>query len=124
MPADTAYYACWLDCSGKTCVGIKRDKIESSQRGGSGAAHLTINASFLLRYAMRKEERTQTSEVRRLNKLVDALCGLYTRIAQRLGVHRTFVSRVARGERRSEPVETALAAEYKRAKQDFKPMKR
>lgn len=61
-------------------------------------------------------EKTQKSEVTKLNRLVDSLCGLYTRIARQLGVHRTFVSRVARGERRSKPVEKALAAEYQRFK--------
>jgi transcriptional regulator with XRE-family HTH domain len=59
------------------------------------------------------------SEIRKLNRLVDALCGLYTRVADRLGVHRTYVSRVARGERRSEPVEAALAAEYQRAREEL-----
>ena len=40
------------------------------------------------------------------------------RIARPFGVHRTFVSRVARGERRSEPIENALAAEYERVKRN------
>ena len=53
-------------------------------------------------------------KLRKLNTLVESLCGLYTRVAQRLGVHRSFVSRVARGERRSEPVEKALLSEYDR----------
>lgn len=50
--------------------------------------------------------------MKRLNRLVEAVCGIYTRVARRLGVHRSFVSRVAKGERRSEPVERALVAEY------------
>ncbi len=40
--------------------------------------------------------------------------GLYARVARRLGVDRSYVSRVARGERRSKRVEEALRAELKR----------
>jgi hypothetical protein len=37
--------------------------------------------------------------------------GLYARVARRLGVDRSYVSRVARGERRSRRVERALQAD-------------
>ena len=37
--------------------------------------------------------------------------GVYTRIAKQLEVHPSYVSRVARGERRSEKIEQALKAE-------------
>ena len=57
----------------------------------------------------------KAAKLKKLNTLVETFCGLYTRVAQRLGVHRSFVSRVARGERRSEPVEKALLSEYDRA---------
>ena len=40
--------------------------------------------------------------------------GLYARVARQLGVDRSYVSRVARGERRSQRVEEALRAEVKR----------
>lgn len=40
--------------------------------------------------------------------------GLYSRVARRLGVDRSYVSRVARGQRRSQRVEEALRAEIKR----------
>ncbi len=40
--------------------------------------------------------------------------GLYARVARQLGVDRSFVSRVARGERRSKEVEEALQKELKR----------
>jgi DNA invertase Pin-like site-specific DNA recombinase len=58
--------------------------------------------------------QAQSSQVkiRKLNGLIERLCGIYSRVARQLGVHRTFVSRVARGERRSEPIEDALVAEY------------
>ena len=55
-------------------------------------------------------------KLKKLNALVESVCGIYTRVARRLGVHRSFVSRVARGERRSEPVEESLLAELKRVK--------
>jgi hypothetical protein len=61
------------------------------------------------------KEQSSQSKIKKLNGLVEALCGIYSRVARRLGVHRTFVSRVARGERRSESVEGALIDEYERA---------
>jgi DNA-binding transcriptional regulator YdaS (Cro superfamily) len=62
------------------------------------------------------KEQSSKAKIARLNRFVDTLCGIYSRVARRLGVHRTFVSRVARGERRSEAVERALVVEYERAK--------
>ena len=49
-----------------------------------------------------------------LNRYVQSLCGLYSRVARQLGVDRSYVSRVARGERRSEPIEQALVSEFDR----------
>jgi transcriptional regulator with XRE-family HTH domain len=46
--------------------------------------------------------------------------GLYSRVAKRLGVDRSYVSRVARGERRSERVEAALRAELRRIEKGLK----
>ena len=40
--------------------------------------------------------------------------GLYSRVALKLGVDRSYVSRVARGERRSPEIESALQVELKR----------
>jgi len=60
------------------------------------------------------KEQSPTAKLKKLNALVESVCGIYTRVARRLGVHRSFVSRVARGERRSEPVEEDLLAELKR----------
>jgi len=42
------------------------------------------------------------------------LAGLYTRVAKQAGVHPSYVSRVARGERRSERVSRAIADELAR----------
>ena len=61
-----------------------------------------------------KSGQTPTVKLKKLNGLVETVCGIYTRVARRLGVHRSYVSRVARGERRSEPVEEALLQEYDR----------
>ncbi|HEY6972008.1 MAG TPA: hypothetical protein VJA94_22545 [Candidatus Angelobacter sp.] len=63
-----------------------------------------------------KEETAQV-KITKLQRLIDTVCGIYSRVARRLGVHRTFVSRVAHGERRSEQVEDALADEYERVKE-------
>jgi hypothetical protein len=49
-----------------------------------------------------------------VNRYVQSLCGLYSRVARELKVDRSYVSRVARGERRSEPVERALSNEFDR----------
>jgi hypothetical protein len=46
--------------------------------------------------------------------------GLYSRVARQLGVDRSYVSRVARGERRSKVVEAALRTEVKRIEKDLK----
>jgi hypothetical protein len=62
------------------------------------------------------KEQSATAKLKKLNALVESVCGIYTRVARRLGVHRSFVSRVARGERRSEPVEDGLLAELERFK--------
>lgn len=45
---------------------------------------------------------------------VERYRGLYARVARQLGVDRSFVSRVARGERRSKEVEEALQKELRR----------
>lgn len=60
---------------------------------------------------MRREIEMQLA---RIHRLVDSLCGLYTRVAKRLKVDRSYVSRVARGERRSSQVEKALLSEFQR----------
>lgn len=60
------------------------------------------------------KDQSSKTKIKKLNRLIETVCGMYSRIARRLGVHRTFVSRVARGERRSPSVEDALVAEYDR----------
>ena len=55
-----------------------------------------------------------TNKMSVLNRYVQSLCGLYSRVARQLGVDRSYVSRVARGERRSAPIEHALTTEFDR----------
>src|SRR5580700_11422148 len=49
-----------------------------------------------------------------LAPLVSLFRGLYTRVAQKLGVDTSYVSRVARGERNSDAVTAALSEEMQR----------
>ena len=49
-----------------------------------------------------------------VNRYVQSLCGLYSRVARQLRVDRSYVSRVARGERHSEAVEQAISTEFDR----------
>jgi transcriptional regulator with XRE-family HTH domain len=56
-----------------------------------------------------------------LNRYIDSLCGLYSRIARQLNVDRSYVSRVARGERQSKQVEQALIAEFDRVTEEQSP---
>ena len=49
-----------------------------------------------------------------VNRYVQSLCGLYSRVARQLSVDRSYVSRVARGERHSDVVESALSHEFDR----------
>jgi hypothetical protein len=75
---------------------------------------IAINETGVGHKSAEMKEQSSRVKITKLNELVEALCGIYSRVARRLSVHRTFVSRVARGERRSEPVEGALVAEYER----------
>ena len=57
-------------------------------------------------------QRNDTAKLQKLKHYIESLCGIYSRIARRLGVDRTYVSRVAKGERRSPEVEAALIREF------------
>jgi transcriptional regulator with XRE-family HTH domain len=48
------------------------------------------------------------------------MCGIQQRVAEKLGVHRSYVSRVARGERSSNLVEAAIDAEMNEVFQRLK----
>ena len=58
-----------------------------------------------------------TAKLQKLKHYIESLCGIYSRIARRLGVDRTYVSRVAKGERRSPKVEDALIREFDRTQE-------
>jgi hypothetical protein len=53
-----------------------------------------------------------------VNRYVQSLCGLYSRVARQLSVDRSYVSRVARGERHSTVVEHAISTEFDRIMND------
>ena len=61
------------------------------------------------------------SKLRLLHRYVQSICGLYSRIARQLQVDRSYVSRVARGERRSPAVENALTDEFTRIMDEGAP---
>ncbi len=45
------------------------------------------------------EQNNGEGRLARINEHIKAVCGLYTKVARKLGLDRSFVSRVARGER-------------------------
>ena len=65
------------------------------------------------------KQKETGDKVSLLNRYVQAWCGLYSRVARQLKVDRSYVSRVARRERRSEPVERALTREFDRIMTEF-----
>ena len=58
------------------------------------------------------KEANGNSRLTKINEHIRAVCGLYSRVARKLGLDRSFVSRVARGERKSSEVESALISEF------------
>ncbi len=67
---------------------------------------------------MSQETHTARNQMPVVNRYVQALCGLYSRVARQMNVDRSYVSRVARGERRSDKIEHALLDEFSRITQD------
>lgn len=62
-------------------------------------------------------QENHTAKLQKLKHYIESLCGIYSRIARRLGVDRTYVSRVAKGQRSSPEVEEALVREFDRTQQ-------
>ena len=62
-------------------------------------------------------QNNQPAKLHKLRLYIESLCGIYSRIARRLGVDRTYVSRVAKGERRSREIEKALIREFDRSQE-------
>lgn len=70
--------------------------------------------------AYRKRRATHSTVIqfyRPVSTLVSLLRGLYGRVARKLRVHPSYVSRVARGERRSKRVENEIRLELRRIAQ-------
>ena len=63
---------------------------------------------------MMNDANTNGTKLSRLNRYVQSLCGLYSRVARQFSVDRSYVSRVARGERHSSEIEHALTSEFTR----------
>jgi hypothetical protein len=59
------------------------------------------------------------AKLKKLRQYIETLCGIYSRIARRLGVDRTYVSRVAKGERRSPKIESALVQEFDKSQENL-----
>jgi len=57
-------------------------------------------------------QKNRTAKLQKLTHIIESLCGIYSRIARRLGVDRTYVSRVAKGKRHSPKIEAALVREF------------
>jgi transcriptional regulator with XRE-family HTH domain len=62
-------------------------------------------------------KNTTTAKLQKLRHYIESLCGIYSRIARRVGVDRTYVSKVAKGERHSPEIESALIQEFERSQQ-------
>jgi DNA-binding transcriptional regulator YdaS (Cro superfamily) len=65
------------------------------------------------------EPQRAAKPVRKVHEFVQTVCGIYSRVARRLRVSPSFVSRVARGERQSPAVEKAVMQEFAEAKTDL-----
>ncbi len=72
---------------------------------------------------MRNRE-DQQEKLARIHRWIQLLCGLYSRVASRFRVDRSYVSRVARGERQSEEISNALISEFDRIRTDLPNGKR
>ena len=62
----------------------------------------------------REANQSSSGNVGEILKEIERYRGLYTRVAHKLGVDPSYVSRVARGERRSKRIEAALSAEIRK----------
>ena len=83
------------------------------KRGPGACSKTTKRQTLASDRGMGKEDSPQRI-MPLLNHYVQSLCGLYSRVARQLNVDRSYVSRVARGERHSEDVERELSTEFKR----------
>ena len=68
---------------------------------------------------MSDAKESNRNRLERLNRLIETVCGIYSRVGNRLRRDRSYVSRVARGERRSPEVESALLTEFDRIESEY-----
>jgi transcriptional regulator with XRE-family HTH domain len=78
---------------------------------------MCVQAVDLDQYSFAMAQGKQVAKLKTLRHYVETLCGIYSRIARRLGVDRTYVRRVAKGERHSPSVEAALIQEFDRSRE-------
>jgi hypothetical protein len=83
--------------------------------GGAAAQATAVSEEHLTSPGSMKRAKTKRPE--KLEKLMrphEAHLGLYRRLSKKLSFDPAYISRVARGERRSEKIETALLAELRK----------
>jgi predicted XRE-type DNA-binding protein len=91
----------------------KSDVLTKDQSAPDESQAVNAASGFRISNFMSGAENT-AKKMSRLNRYVQSLCGLYSRVARRFGVDRSYVSRVARGERHSQEIERALSTEFSR----------
>ncbi len=69
-------------------------------------------------YQEKLMKQSEQQKLSRIQQWIDSFCGLYSRVATRLKVDRSYVSRVARGERTSPEVSRALISEFERVQRN------
>ncbi len=62
-------------------------------------------------------QQTHTAKLQKLKHYIESLCGIYSRIARRLGVDRTYVSRVAKGEDAHRKLKRLCIREFDRSQE-------
>jgi predicted XRE-type DNA-binding protein len=71
-----------------------------------------------IRYSGNEMKENKQQRLSRIQRWIQSFCGIYTRVASRFHVDRSYVSRVARGERTSPEISQALITEFERIQRD------
>ena len=77
----------------------------------------TLRAIVLKSPAMPSSKRAGEDNAQYLLRKHRLHAGLYSRVAKKLGLHGSYISRVARGERTSKRILSAIVAELRRIEQ-------
>ena len=80
--------------------------------------HNPMKISALQSKVISMPSTQKAGKLQKLRHYIQTLCGMYSRVARRLGVDRTYVSKVARGERHSPNIEDALLQDFERSQRD------